>query len=890
MRRALASLILTASLLGLADLAGVGQLGVVAARPHAASLPAGLNFGLANSPSDLTWMTSSTVPWAYRYYYLSGGVNTGRGWETWDSPAGQFATSYMMTSRANRYLPVFTYYELLQSLPASGSNESDKDFSNLNNPATMNAYYANFTLLMQKAGAFGGAVFVHIEPDLWGYLEQRANGGSAASLPAMVKSSGFGDVAGIDDTVQGFAGALLYLRDKYAPNAVLASHASLWGSGVDIGTNTNTAVSPTQEADKVATFLNTAGVASNPWGSTFDLVFNDVPGAGGWWEVVGHDGGAHWWDKRNLKLPNFAAWLTWMTELHTKTARPLIVWQVPVGNQYFLTENNTAGHYQDNRAEYFLGHVSDLQAAGIQAVLFDNGYTDAMRDGITNNNGAPTTDLLGGCNACNTHTSQYADDDGGYLRIFVGQFYSTPPPPIDHVTAVSSQQYQLAGSDGTTWKDLDPARLTLMLAPSQNSLAIITGNADLWTANAGVNQDLGIYLSPSTATSSIVAWKESGGFAGTFSPNAAAVETVVPIAAGTTYTVKLQWKTNKPASGSTIYAGAGPWPLGTSSFSPTRLTAQVLPVSANSVQSAVGTVQYRLAGSDGTTWTDVDSTSSAPLAMTVTPTANSIAVLSANADLWTDGAGYNQDLAINVAEASTSQYPGHIVAWKESGGFAGTFSPNAAYVQGVFPMTQGLPYHVAMQWKTNRPSGSGSAIHAGAGPWPSGSGSFSPTRLTVLLFPVGSAVTTAVTSTQFALPGSDGTSWKDLSSGGATPMVLTVTPATNCVAVVSGNADLWTANSGINQDLGVSVTPSGATGNIVGWKESGGFAGTMSPNAAFVQVAYPVIAATAYTIKLMWKANRPAGGGTIYAGAGPWPSGSGLYSPTRLTVTLISCA
>src|SRR5260370_40778946 len=108
---------------------------------------------------------------------------------------------------------------------------------------------------MQKAGAFGGQVIVQVEPDLWGYLEQRGAGGPAATLAAMVKSSGHPDVAGINDTAQGFAGALLHLRDKYAPNVIMATHAPLWGSGVDIGTNTDPSRVPSVEADKVATFL-----------------------------------------------------------------------------------------------------------------------------------------------------------------------------------------------------------------------------------------------------------------------------------------------------------------------------------------------------------------------------------------------------------------------------------------------------------------------------------------------------------------------------------------------------------------------------------------------------------------------------------------------------------
>jgi hypothetical protein len=399
-------------------------------------LPAGLNFGLGNNPGDLSWMTGSGVPWKFRYAYLSAGVNTSHGWETWNSPPGAYASYYMTASQANGYIPVFSYYELLQSSPSTGSDESSRDFSNLNNTSTMNAYYANFTLLMQKAHAFGGEVIVQVEPDLWGYLEQRANNGSPSTLSAAVVSSGNADLAGLPNTAQGFSWALLKLRDQYAPNVALAIHASLWASFIDIGTSTDPTVDPNHVADQTAAFLNAEGVTTNPYGSTYDLVFNDVADHDAAW----YGNTSHWWDRNDVTLPNFARWLTYMARLHADTGRPLVVWQVPVGNQYFLTLNNSNGHYQDNRAEYFLSNPSALAAAGIGAVLFgkanagQTNYTDDTGDGITNNGGAPTTGFE--CIACNTHVSQYADDDGGYLRIFVGQYYScagpgttTPGPP-----------------------------------------------------------------------------------------------------------------------------------------------------------------------------------------------------------------------------------------------------------------------------------------------------------------------------------------------------------------------------------------------------------------------------------------------------------------------------
>ena len=409
------------------------------ARPARAAPPAlpvdRLHFGLSNF--DATWMTSSGVPWRYRFQYLAGGVNTGGGWTTWNSPPGAFATRYMDASTAPpaNYISVFTYYMLLQSNPSSGATESDRDFSNLNNASTMQAYYGDFKLLMQTIGAFkGGSVVVHVEPDLWGYLQQRAQSQGASTadaLSAAVASSGFSEATGFADTTQGFARLLVHLRDAYAPNAVLAVHASMWSSGIDIASNTDPNLDARAEADKTATFLNsTAG---------WDLVFNDVDDHNAaWWELAScatppcvNQWFTHWWDPQNVRFPNFARYLLWVSELHLRTGRQQVAWQVPMGNQYYLTMNNTCGHYQDNVAPYFIAHAADLFSAGLIAVMFGAGNScqttndDSLKDGVTNNGGAPTTDSLGGCAACNTNSSTVADDDGGYLRNFVGAYYAS---------------------------------------------------------------------------------------------------------------------------------------------------------------------------------------------------------------------------------------------------------------------------------------------------------------------------------------------------------------------------------------------------------------------------------------------------------------------------------
>src|SRR3972149_2197244 len=94
-------------------------------------LPDHLMLGLASNADEISWMVESGIPWDARYFYMTGGVNTGGSWSNW-LPDGRYAVDYMETSRRFGYLPVFTYYQMVKSLPMVGANESEQDFTNLN--------------------------------------------------------------------------------------------------------------------------------------------------------------------------------------------------------------------------------------------------------------------------------------------------------------------------------------------------------------------------------------------------------------------------------------------------------------------------------------------------------------------------------------------------------------------------------------------------------------------------------------------------------------------------------------------------------------------------------------------------------------------------------------
>jgi hypothetical protein len=169
------------------------------------------------------------------------------------------------------------------------------------------------------------------------------------------------------------------------------------------------------------------------------------------------------------------------------------------------------------------------------------------------------------------------------------------------------------------------------------------------------------------------------------------------------------------------------------------------------------------------------------------------------------------------------------------------------------------------------------------------------TWIPVQLGGLNQALFTAVTTKQLGLQNSDGQTFADMMPvpglTGGPDLVLSITPAFNCVAILMGNASLFTNTAGINQDIGIFVSGSTAPQGIVGWAEAGGFNGTFSPNAAFVQAVYPMTRGTVYNVRLKWKANKAQSGSqSIYSGAGPFPAGSGSTntSPTRLTALLVT--
>jgi len=376
--------------------------------------PGSLPLGMASAPGDAATLRS-TAPFAFRYQYLSGGANTGAGWATWD-PDGGYVTAYVDESIRHSTIPVFSYYMLLQSSPASGAGEGAKVHSNLQNAATMASYYADLRLFFRRAGAFPGRMVVlHVEPDLWGYMQQRVANDDAAGVSARVGSTGVAELAGLPDNLSGFARAIVRLRDAYAPNVVLGYSLSVWGTNVDIS------ISDPSDA-QVEALGTRAGNFYRSLNADFDVAFGEFSDRDSAFKVAQWGAGPEaWWD-----ASDFRRHARFNAKFVSVAQKRLVLWQIPYGNTRMRAMDNSWGHYQDNRVEWLLddptrAHLNDQVQAGVVAFLFGSGADgatcacDAIGDGTTN----PAA-ITG-----NTTSSYNADDDGGFFRNRAAAYYTT---------------------------------------------------------------------------------------------------------------------------------------------------------------------------------------------------------------------------------------------------------------------------------------------------------------------------------------------------------------------------------------------------------------------------------------------------------------------------------
>jgi hypothetical protein len=338
------------------SLAALAALTALAFAPSASAklppLPHGwpktLQIGLTDAPGGAAALRRS-AHFGFRYQYLAGGVNTGSGWSTWN-PNGTFASMYVQDSWSHGVVPVLTYYMLLQSNP-HGRDEAQTDLAHLRDTQLMQSYWSDVTLLLQRVKGTKPVV-VHVEPDLWGYLEQ-ANATALAAL---------------------FAQQWVTLRNQLAPNVLLAYHMSGWGTKHDIFVEDPPDATVKRYAAQSAAFYRSLH-------TRFDISFEDFSDRdAGFYEKA--QGNPNTW----FTPADFHRHLLYGATFVKLTGLRMVAWQIPLGNMQL---NDTWGHYRDNRVQWLLGagnraHLKSYVDVGYVGFLFGggaDGTTSASTDG-----------------------------------------------------------------------------------------------------------------------------------------------------------------------------------------------------------------------------------------------------------------------------------------------------------------------------------------------------------------------------------------------------------------------------------------------------------------------------------------------------------------------------
>jgi len=350
-----------------------------------AGFPARLMVGFSGADA-----TAAKPGFDLRYQYLAGGIPDGSGpctdcrsasctsaghrcdnahgcgwWGCWQydqDPPGQDVSDFVTAAEADDLLPMFTYYEILQS---SGVPEGKPEATDAaNDLAFMTRYLADFRFFLQRIGTH--PALVHVEPDFWGYAQHAAIDGStsAAGLPAKVASANPTDCGALPDSIAGLGRCFIAMARNYAPNAWIGLHGSAWASKFDCISNSNPSLDVAAKAATTAAFLSACGAGAS------DLVVIDIADRdAGYYESTGLD---TWLDPTDATLPSFAQAFAWSGALAAGIGKPVLWWQVPLGNMGLPDRPNA---WKDNRVDYFFQHPDRVANGGAIGMAFGSGAT-----------------------------------------------------------------------------------------------------------------------------------------------------------------------------------------------------------------------------------------------------------------------------------------------------------------------------------------------------------------------------------------------------------------------------------------------------------------------------------------------------------------------------------
>jgi hypothetical protein len=205
-------------------------------------------------------------------------------------------------------------------------------------------YLNDYRFFLQKIGTSHD--MIDLEPDFWGFARAM---GDVNKVPAQVTAAAPNDCGNQANSVAGLSRCLIAMTRKYAPNAAVGLHLTCWDWQGNIGRCAKDYVSlGAQNAD----FL------------VADVSDRDA----GWYALPAHGGSDGFWTDQKA-----AAFLGFCKTMSETAGKPVVLWQIPVGN---MAQNNTLGHYKDDKVDWLFTHMDQVANAHIAGLLFGPGQQE----------------------------------------------------------------------------------------------------------------------------------------------------------------------------------------------------------------------------------------------------------------------------------------------------------------------------------------------------------------------------------------------------------------------------------------------------------------------------------------------------------------------------------
>ncbi|SED36518.1 Ricin-type beta-trefoil lectin domain-like [Streptomyces sp. 3213] len=272
------------------------------------------------------WNGSTTAPGTY---------------VTWRDDVVSQAT-YKGTSRPQKML--WTWYSLRDLGDAAGEGDGPGEVKAINRLDLLTRYLNDYRFFLQKIGTSHD--MIDLEPDFWGFARSLGN---LHQVPAQVSGANPTDCGSQENSAAGLAQCLIHMTRKYAPNAGVGLHLSCfdWESNL-------------QKCVKDYADLG----AKNA-----DFLVSDVSDRdAGWYAQSAHGGLDKFWTDQKA-----AASLKFYKTMSESVGKPVVLWQIPVGN---MAQNNTRNHYKDDKVDWFFGHMDQVADAHVAGLFFGPGQDE----------------------------------------------------------------------------------------------------------------------------------------------------------------------------------------------------------------------------------------------------------------------------------------------------------------------------------------------------------------------------------------------------------------------------------------------------------------------------------------------------------------------------------